>query len=72
MPPTPTHRLTGDRRQQARQEAARLYTQGSPITAVARQIGGSYGLTRTLLLEAGIRLRKPGIPRGARIGETRP
>ncbi len=54
-----TH-LTGNARQQARQQAADLYAQGATIQAVARQIGRSYGGTRVLLLEAGVTLRARG------------
>lgn len=53
-------RITGDNRIKTRTRAAELYMQGCTIQSTARQIGRSYGLTRTLLLEAGVRLRKPG------------
>ena len=53
-------RLTGETRTRARTRAAQLYLAGCTIESVARQIGRSYGLARTLLLEAGVRLRKPG------------
>jgi hypothetical protein len=56
---TGTH-ITGDTRIRTRARAAELYMQGATIQSTARQIGRSYGLTRTLLLEAGVRLRKPG------------
>lgn len=49
--------LTGNARQQAREQAADLYAQGCTIQSVARQIGRSYGGTRVLLLEAGVQLR---------------
>lgn len=52
--------LTADTRITTRETAARLYIAGSTIQSVARQIGFSYGLTRTLLIEAGVRIRKPG------------
>jgi hypothetical protein len=52
--------LTGETRTRIRTDAARRYLAGSTIQSVARQIGLSYGTTRTLLLEAGVRLRKPG------------
>lgn len=52
--------LTGEDRTRIRTDAARRYLAGSTIQSVARQIGFSYGTTRTLLLEAGVRLRKPG------------
>lgn len=51
---------TGEARIQLRTRAARLYIEGCTIHSVARQIGRSYGCTRTLILEAGVRLRKPG------------
>lgn len=53
-------RLTGETRTRIRTRAAELYLAGCTIESVARQIGRSYGLARTLLLEAGVRLRKPG------------
>lgn len=56
----PYARLTGTRRDTARQHAARLYGQGASIKSVAQQIGGSYGLARTLLLEADVILRGRG------------
>jgi hypothetical protein len=52
--------LTGDNRTRTRTDAARRYLAGSTIQSTARQIGFSYGTTRTLLLEAGVRLRKTG------------
>lgn len=52
--------LKGDAREQARHRAAELYMQGCAIRSVARQIGRSYGGTRDLLLEAGVRLRARG------------
>jgi hypothetical protein len=55
--------LTGDTRIKTRTRAAELYLTGCTIHSTARQIGRSYGLTRTLLLEAGVRLRKPGAGR---------
>jgi hypothetical protein len=50
----------GEARNRLRAEAARHYLAGCSIPSTARQIGRSYGTTRTLLLEAGVRLRKPG------------
>ena len=50
----------GDARIRLREHAARLYLEGCTIASTARQIGVSYGTTRTLLLEAGVRLRRPG------------
>lgn len=50
----------GDARIRLREHAARLYIEGCTIASTARQIGVSYGTTRTLLLEAGVRLRRPG------------
>lgn len=50
----------GDARIRLRETAARLYVEGCTIASTARQIGRSYGCTRTLLLEAGVRLRRPG------------
>ncbi|MFK0140663.1 helix-turn-helix domain-containing protein [Streptomyces murinus] len=56
---------TGEARIRLREQAARLYVNGDSIPTVAQQIGRSYGCTRTLLIEAGVRLRKPG---GSRSG----
>lgn len=56
---TRTH-LTGEPRTQARTEAARLYHAGGTIQGIARQLGRSYSLTRTLLLEAGVQPRRRG------------
>lgn len=53
-------RITGETRTRTRTKAADLYLAGCTIQSVARQIGRSYGTARTLLLEAGVRLRKPG------------
>lgn len=50
----------GDARTRLREHAARLYIEGCTIASTARQIGRSYGTARTLLLEAGVRLRRPG------------
>ncbi|MFI2426551.1 helix-turn-helix domain-containing protein [Streptomyces sp. NPDC018955] len=55
--------MTGRRitdRIRVREQAARLYLEGCTITSTARQIGYSYGTTRTLLLEAGVRIRNRG------------
>lgn len=54
---------TGEARIRLRTHAARLYIEGCTLHSVARQIGRSYGTTRTLILEAGVRMRKPGNPR---------
>ena len=56
---------TGDARIQLRARAAQLYIAGSTIQSTARQINRSYGTTRTLLIEAGVRIRKPGSWRSA-------
>lgn len=51
---------TGDARTRLRTHAAQLYMAGCTIQSTARQISRSYGCTRTLLIEAGVRLRKRG------------
>ena len=51
---------TGEARIRLREDAARLYVQGCTIQSTARQIGRSYGTTRTLLLEAGVRIHQRG------------
>jgi hypothetical protein len=60
----PRARLNGADRAAAATRAAELYVQGCTIRSVAVQLGRSYGCTRTLLIEAGVRLRPKG---GARI-----
>lgn len=53
-------RLVDPERATTRKKAARLYTQGATIQSVAREIGGSYWLARTLPLEADVQLRGRG------------
>ncbi|MFF8997099.1 helix-turn-helix domain-containing protein [Streptomyces achromogenes] len=52
--------IVGAARIRIRGQAANLYMEGCTIQSVARQIGYSYGTTRTLLLEAGVRIRARG------------
>lgn len=52
--------LRGTTRTELARRAADLYGQGCTIRSVAAQIGRSYGCTRALLLEAGVRLRERG------------
>jgi hypothetical protein len=52
--------LRGIARTTALTKATRLYLQGCTIQSTARQIGYSYGTTRTLLLEGGVRIRPRG------------
>jgi hypothetical protein len=52
--------LRGTTRAETARQAADLYGQGCTIRSVAAQIGRSYGCTRALLLEAGVRLRDRG------------
>ncbi|WP_033307381.1 helix-turn-helix domain-containing protein [Streptomyces iakyrus] len=59
--------ITGETRYRARRRAAQLYMEGCTITSVARQIGYSYGTARTLILEAGVRLRRSGSRQTRRI-----
>lgn len=59
-PPKPGQQLRGTARTTTAQTAADLYAQGCTIRSVAIQIGRSYGATRALLLEAGVRLRTRG------------
>ena len=51
---------TGTTRTRLRTQATQQYLAGCTIQSTARQIGYSYGTTRTLLLEAGVRLRARG------------
>ncbi|MGW1039860.1 helix-turn-helix domain-containing protein [Streptomyces sp. NPDC002547] len=59
MTRTYARQLKGDDRSHEANRAAALYVQGCTIASVARQIGRSYGNTRTLLIEAGVQLRSP-------------
>ncbi|PWG13933.1 transcriptional regulator [Streptomyces sp. V2] len=52
--------ITGEARIRLRARAADLYVAGATIHSVRHQLGLSYGTTRTLLLEAGVHLRRPG------------
>lgn len=56
----PGSQLKGADRAAARTKAAELYIAGCTIRSVAGQISRSYGATRVLLLEAGVRLRPKG------------
>lgn len=56
----PYARLVDPERATTRKHAVDLYSRGATIHAVARDIGGSYWLARTLLLEAGVTLRGRG------------
>lgn len=56
----PGTQLRGTARTTAAQQAADLYAAGCTIRSVAEQLGRSYGCTRALLLEAGVRLRPKG------------
>ncbi|WP_329291920.1 helix-turn-helix domain-containing protein [Streptomyces pseudovenezuelae] len=58
--PAPHAALTGALREETARKAAELYLAGCTIESTARQIHRSYGATRTLLLEAGVKLRAPG------------
>jgi hypothetical protein len=58
--PTRGAHIKGDQRDQLRQRAVELYFQGCTITSTGRQICRSYGATRALLLEAGVKLRPRG------------
>ena len=59
---------TGEARIRLREQAAGLYLAGCTIQSTARQINRSYGTARTLLIEAGVRLRARG---GARVTSFR-
>lgn len=52
--------IKGDQRDQLKRKAVELYLQGCTIASTGRQIGRSYGNTRILLLEAGVKLRPRG------------
>lgn len=56
----PRAHLRGDARNEAMGQAKELYLSGCTIRSVAAHIGRSYGSTRTLLLEADVRLRERG------------
>lgn len=50
-------RRRGEEREQLRKDLAKGYAARSSIRTLAAVHGLSYGLTRTLLLEAGVKLR---------------
>ncbi|MFJ5259123.1 helix-turn-helix domain-containing protein [Streptomyces sp. NPDC088387] len=58
--PTQGARLKGAERDRIARKAAELYDAGCSIESTGRRIGRSYGATRTLLLEAGVKLRSRG------------
>jgi hypothetical protein len=60
----------GEARIRLRQRAAELYLQGCTIQSTARQISRSYGCTRQLLIEAGVRFRRRGNPHNFRTKDT--
>lgn len=60
MIPTQGAVLKGEQRDAIRSNAKELYLAGCTIESTARRIGRSYGATRTLLLEAGVKLRPRG------------
>lgn len=63
--PTRGARVQGDERDQLRRRAAEVYLAGCSIESTGRQIGRSYGAARTLLIEAGVKLRPRGSGRRA-------
>ncbi|MFE7273006.1 helix-turn-helix domain-containing protein [Streptomyces sp. NPDC057623] len=56
--------LKGDQREAVKEQAKDWYLQGCTIHSTAAKIGRSYGGTRDLLLEAGVKLRPRGGMRG--------
>lgn len=56
----PIARFTTAGRQKAAERAARLYRKGSSIRDIAETLECSYGLARTLVVEAGVDLRARG------------
>ncbi|MFJ1869927.1 helix-turn-helix domain-containing protein [Streptomyces chartreusis] len=58
--PTRGAQVKGDQRDQLRKRAVEAYLAGSSIESTGRQIGRSYGAARTLLIEAGVKLRPRG------------
>lgn len=61
-------RLTGEDRIAAADLAKRSYEVGMSVREIAVSNGWSYGLTHTLLQDAGVTLR----PRGTRAGDDGP
>ncbi|MFF5980885.1 helix-turn-helix domain-containing protein [Streptomyces olindensis] len=57
---TPGAILKGAQREETAQKAKDWYLQGCTIQSTAEKIGRSYGATRQLLLEAGVKLRPRG------------
>ncbi|MGK5731386.1 helix-turn-helix domain-containing protein [Streptomyces sp. URMC 124] len=64
-PKKPPAYLTGHDRQREAERLAPLYRAGATIRQLAADTGRSYGVTRNLLLFAGVKLRQRG-------GEPRP
>ncbi|GHI91311.1 helix-turn-helix domain-containing protein [Streptomyces olivaceus] len=62
--PTPGTPVTGAAREALAARAKELYLSGCTIQSTADRIGRSYGATRTLLVEAGVKLRPRGGMRG--------
>ncbi|GGS81766.1 helix-turn-helix domain-containing protein [Streptomyces griseoviridis] len=58
--PRPHTPLRGVQRAEIARKAGQLYAEGCTIQSTADQIGRSYGAARTLILEAGVQLRRPG------------
>lgn len=51
-------------------DAAQRYQSGQSVDTIANAYGRSYSFTHTLLVEAGVRLRPPGMPRRPRPDTT--
>lgn len=56
----PHRRLPFEQRQDLGYRLAERYRQGLSMAAIATELGTSQGRVRSLLLEQGVRLRKPG------------
>ena len=52
--------IVGEARVNLREELEGKFTEGDTIRALAEEFGRSYGLVRTLPMEAGVPLRRPG------------
>ncbi|MFI0915231.1 helix-turn-helix domain-containing protein [Streptomyces abikoensis] len=63
--------LKGPARTEAAARLARRYEAGATVQVLAAEIGRSYTLARALLLEAGVRMRPRGVPKGAARGSSR-
>lgn len=56
--------VCGPARQRLEEQVRAAYEAGESIRALAERLGRSYGFVHGLLTDAGVRLRRRGMPRG--------